>query len=68
MGWYLGVVKIIHNNGFIIYIFTGEVNYGTPNIFINKNYNTWLQKLSDQFSPIIINTTYDHVYLLNQVY
>ena len=51
----------------VLYIFTGEVQDVTPNIFTNENYNSLLQQLRDQFSPVLVNTTYYNVHLFNQV-
>ena len=61
MGLYLVVRGRNHNQEYHIYIFTGEVQYGTPNIFTNSQYEIWFQQLWDQFSTIIINTTHHDV-------
>ena len=40
MGWELGVIGGINNEECLIYLFTREVKYGTPNIFTNEHYNS----------------------------
>ena len=41
MGWYSGVMGKLHNYEYIIYIFTGEVINGNPNIFNKSPYHCW---------------------------
>ena len=67
MGWYLGVIGRIHNDECLIYLFTGEVLNGNPNIFTNLQYHCWYKELRDQFVPVLINTTHENVYFWNQV-
>ena len=41
MGWLLGVIGKIHNDECLIYIFTGNVENGTPLIFNKTIYPSW---------------------------
>ena len=43
-----------------IYIFTGKVLNGTPNIFTNSQYHCWYEDSRNQFSPVLINTTHEN--------
>ena len=63
----MGVIGKLDNEEFLICIFTVKVQYGTPNICTNKQYNNWFQQSRYQFSPVIMNTTCDNVNLSNQV-
>ena len=36
-------------------------------VFKNEKYNSWFRQLRDTFLPVLINTTYDNVNILNQV-
>ena len=50
-----------------IYIFTGEVLNGTPDIFTNSQYHFWYKYLRNQFYPVLINTKYDNVNFKDKV-
>ena len=54
---YLGVLGRLHDEETLIYMFTGEVTNGTPNILKGIQYESWFQHLRDQFCSIIIDTT-----------
>ena len=41
MGWLLGVIGKLHNDECLIYIFTGNVENGTPIIFNKKIWSYW---------------------------
>ena len=43
MAWYLGVIVNRNNDECLIYILTGELLNGTPNIFTNSQYNFWFK-------------------------
>ena len=66
MGWYFGFKGGIHSEECNIYILTGEVQYGAPNIFINEQYNRWFKQFRDQISLVLINTKYGNANFLNQ--
>ena len=66
MGWYLGVIGRLYNEKCLIYIFTVEVQDVTPKTFTNENYNGWFQQLKYQFSPVLVNNTYDNTHFSNQ--
>ena len=57
MGWYLGVIGKLHNDECLIYIFTGEVLNGTPNIFNRSHYHCWYKILRNKCLPVMIDTT-----------
>ena len=61
MGWFLAVIGKIHNDKYLIYIFTGNVKIFTPNIFDKILYRSWYKELRTQFSPILINTSHKNV-------
>ena len=61
MGWYLEVIWELHNDECLLYVFTGEVFNGTPNIVTNSQYHCWHKYLGDQFSPVTINNTHGNV-------
>ena len=62
MGCYLGVIGKIQDEKCLIYIFTGEILNGTPNIFTNSQYRCWFKELRNKSSPVLINTTHDNVH------
>ena len=41
MGWYLGIIEKLHNDEYVIYIFTGKVKNGTQRIFNKSDYHCW---------------------------
>ena len=41
MGWFLGVIGKNNNDECLIYIFTGNVENGTPTIFNKTLYRYW---------------------------
>ena len=41
MGWFFGVIGKFHNDEYLIYIFTGNVENGTPIIFNKTIYSSW---------------------------
>ena len=57
----------LHNENFLIYIFTEEGKYGNSIIFQYEQYQSWFQKSRYKLQSIIINTTYYNVKILNQV-
>ena len=61
MGWYLDVILKLHNDEYLIYIFTGKVEKGTKIIFNKKLYHSWYKELGNPFSPILINTIHKNV-------
>ena len=61
MGWSLGVIGKLYNDECLIYIFTGEVLNGTPNIFNKSWYKFWYKDVRNQFLPVLINTTHENV-------
>ena len=65
--WNLGVIGRLQNDYWIIFIFTGEVINGTPNIFTSSQYHCRYKELRDQRSPVIINTTHENVHISNQL-
>ena len=62
MGWFLGVIGTIHNDEYSIYIFTENVENGTPIIFNKILYYYWYKELRTHFSPILHNTSYKNVH------
>ena len=67
MGWYLWVIGRLHNDETLVYLFTGEVIDGTPNISSERQDVSWFQQLRYQFLPILINTTSDGVHFFESV-
>ena len=67
MGWYLDVIRNLHNDEYLIYIFTEKVENGTPIIFNKSLYNYFFKELKNKISPILINTTNKNVHVLNQI-
>ena len=65
--WFLGVIGKISNDEYLIYIFTGNVENGTPIIFNKIIYSSWYKKIKDSFSPIFINTSHKNVRFFNQI-
>ena len=57
MGWYLGVIGKLHNDEYLIYIFTGEFLNGTPKIFNKLQYHFWYKESKNQFLTVFIDTT-----------
>ena len=49
MGWFLGVIGKPHNDECLIYIFTGNVENGTPIIFNKIFYSYWYKELRTNF-------------------
>ena len=41
IGWYLLVIGKLNNAKTLLYIFTGEVIDVTPNVFSEKQYDSW---------------------------
>ena len=62
MGWCLGVIGKLHNDTFIIYIFTGKVQNVTSSIFNKSHYHFWYKVLKNNFSPVMIDTTHNNVH------
>ena len=67
MVWLLGVIVKLHNDIFLLYIFTGHVKNGTPIIFNKNHYQSFYIELRSHFSPILINTSHKNVHFLNQI-
>ena len=41
VGWYLGVILMLHNEDCFVYILKGKVENGTPIIFNKTLYHSW---------------------------
>ena len=67
MGWFLGIIVKLHNNECLIYIFTGNVENGTPIIFNKTIYSSWYEQLRTHFSPILIDTSHKNAHFFNQI-
>ena len=61
MDCYLGVIRKLHNDEYLIYIFTGKVQNGTLSIFNKTRYYCWYKELRNKFSPVMIDTTHNNV-------
>ena len=64
MGWYVCFIGNIHNDEYLIYIFTGKVENGNPIIFNKTLYHLWYKELRNQFSPILKKNTYKNEHVL----
>ena len=62
MRWYLGVIRKLHKDQCLIYLFIGEVLNGTSNIFTNSQYYCWLKQSMDKFYPVLNNTTHENAH------
>ena len=49
MGWYLGVIRQLHNDEYQIYTFTGKVQNATPSVFNKSLYHFWHKELQNNF-------------------
>ena len=57
MGWYLGVIRKLQNDGCLIYIYTDKVQNVTPIIFNKEIYLWWYKELKNNLSQVMTNTT-----------
>ena len=53
----MGVIVKLHNDECLIYILTGEVLNGTPNILNKSQYYCWFTNLRNQVLPLLQNNT-----------